>query len=86
MRYGRGDKSPVDLGPVAVGNPDFTEFTDADGKTLPFHGGFVKHKDGVTTTRYVILGVCETRDGSVNILALHPYSVLRISADQLQSQ
>jgi hypothetical protein len=78
------DKKPVDLGPVAVSNPDFTLFTDKDGKTLPFHGGFVEHKDGVTTTRYVILGVCEARDGNVFILALHPYSVLQVSPDQLR--
>lgn len=77
VRYGPGDKRPVDLGPVSIASPDFTTFTDAAGKTLPFHGGFVRHKDGVQTTRHVILGVCEGRDGAVNMLALHPYSVLR---------
>ena len=39
---------------------------------------------GVTTTKYVILGVCEGRDGYVNIMALHPYSVLRIAPEQLK--
>ena len=60
------------------------ESHEKNGKTLPYHGGFVKHKEGVTTTRYVILGVCEGWDGFVNILALHPYSVLRVSPDQLR--
>jgi sugar lactone lactonase YvrE len=83
-RYRPGDKAPVDLGQVSIRNPDFTEFKDKDGKVLPFHGGFVKQADGRTITRYVILGVCEGRDGSVNILALHPYSVLRIGPDQLK--
>jgi sugar lactone lactonase YvrE len=81
--YRPGEKAPRDHGPVAVTNPDFTEFKGKDGKPLPFHGGFVKVGD-VTTTRYVILGVCEGRDGSVNILALHPYSVLRVPPEQLK--
>ena len=63
--------------------PNFTEFVDKNGKPLPFHGGFGKFGD-VTTTKYVILGVCEGRDGHVNILALHPYSVLRIAPEQLK--
>ena len=80
VRFRPGDKAPVDLGAVAVRNPDFTEFASQDGKQLPFHGGFPKLKNGKTITRYVILGVCETKDGNVNILALHPYSVLQVRA------
>ena len=84
VRFAPGDTDPVDLGPVAIRNPDFTEFTDEKGKPLPAHGGFVKRQDGVTTTRNVILGVCETRDGYLNVLALQPYTVLRIPPDQLR--
>src|SRR5690606_34610077 len=84
VRYRPGDKAPQDLGAVAVSNPDFTEFTDDDGKPLPFHGGFIKRDDGRTVPRYVILGVCEARDGRVYILAMHPYSVLQVSPDQLR--
>ena len=36
--------------------------------------------NGKTVTRYVIMGVCEARDGNVSILALHPYSVLQVKA------
>jgi len=32
-------------------NPNFTEFTGKDGKPLPFHGGFVKLKDGARRRR-----------------------------------
>jgi sugar lactone lactonase YvrE len=78
VSYRPGDKAPRDHGPVAVRNADFTEFVDKKGKPLPYHGGFVKAPGGVTTTRYVILGVCEARDGNVYILALHPYSVLKV--------
>ena len=83
VRYGAGDKAPIDLGAVAVQNPDFTQFKDKNGKTLPFHAGFTKLKDGTTTSKYVILGVCEARDGHLYVLALIPYTVLRISPAQL---
>ncbi len=82
VSYRPGDKAPRDHGPVAVSNPNFTEFVDKSGKPLPFHGGFGKFGD-VTTTKYVILGVCEARSGDVYILALHPYSVLKVSAKEL---
>lgn len=83
VRYGSADEAPVDLGAVAVANPDFTTFRGPDGKLLPAHGGFVRRADGVFTTRHVILGVCEGRDGYVNILALQPYTVLRLAPGQL---
>ena len=82
VSYRPGDKAPRDHGPVSVSNPNFTEFTDKNGKPLPFHGGFGKFGD-VTTTKYVTMGVCEARSGDVYILALHPYSVLKVSAKDL---
>jgi len=83
VRYRPGDKAPVDLGAVEVLNPEFTEFTDKQGKKLPFHGGFVKLDNGKTVSRYVILGVCAAKSGDVHILAMHPYSVLTVSAEQI---
>jgi hypothetical protein len=85
VRYRPGDKAPRDLGPVSVSNPNFTEFVDKQGKPLPYHGGFGKFGD-VTTTKYVILGVCEGRSGDVYIMALHPYSVLKVSAKELAAK
>lgn len=82
VSYRPGDKAPRDHGPVSVSNPNFTPFVDAAGKALPFHGGFEKFGD-VMTTKYVILGVCEARSGDVYIMALHPYSVLKVSAKEL---
>lgn len=82
VSYRSGDKAPRDRGPVSVSNPTFTEFTDKNGKPLPFHGGFGKVGD-VTTTKYVILGVCEARSGDVYIMAMHPYSALKVSAKDL---
>ncbi len=34
--------------------------------------------DGAVTTKHVILGVCQARDGAVYVLALRPYTVLKI--------
>ena len=79
VRYHPGDKAPVDLGPVSVTNPDFTQFKDASGKDLPFHAGFTKLDDGTTTTKYVTMGVCETKAGKVYAMVLHPYTVLEIT-------
>ena len=78
VSYRPGSKSPRDHGPVSITNPDYTAFTDAAGKPLPHHAGVVKMPDGVTTPRYVILGVAEGRDGSVYALALSPYTLLQV--------
>jgi hypothetical protein len=83
VSYRPGDKTPRDHGRVAVRNPDYTTFTDAKGKPLPYHGGLVKRPDGVTTTRYAVLGVCEGKDGSVYALMLHPYTVFQVGREQL---
>jgi len=82
VRYHPGDKAPQNLGPVAVRNPDFTTFKDSAGKQLPWHDGFIQVA-GVTTTRHVTMGICQGRDGAVNILAIHPYTVLRLPAEQV---
>jgi hypothetical protein len=79
-----GDKAPIDHGIVSISNPDYTPFTGTDGKPLPFHAGVHKTKEGVSTPKYVILGVCEAKDGAVNILMLSPYSVLRVNPDKLK--
>lgn len=85
VSYRSGDKAARDHGPVSVSNPNFTEFVDGSGQPLPFHGGFMKVGD-VTTTKYVILGVCESRTGDVYILALHPYSVLKVPSNELATK
>ena len=84
VSYRPGAAAPRDHGPVAIHNPDYTEFTDKAGKPLPYHGGQIKMPDGATTTRYVILGVCEAQDGSVYMLALQPYTLLQVGPGQLK--
>jgi hypothetical protein len=84
VSYRAGDNAPRDHGPVAIANPDYTEFKDKDGKPLPYTGGIVKLPDGTTTTKWVILGVCEGHDGSVYSLVLQPYTVLQVTVDKLK--
>jgi sugar lactone lactonase YvrE len=83
VSYRPGDKAPRNHGPVAVSNPNYTEFKDKSGKVLPFHGGLRSMPDGTVTTRYVILGVCQGKDGSVYMLMLHPYTVLKVTPQAL---
>jgi len=84
VSYTPGDKAPVDHGAVYITNPDYTEFTGADGKPLPFHAGVTKLPNDKTVTKYVILGVCEARNGDVHILSMHPYSVLSVKAGDIR--
>ncbi len=84
VSYRAGEKAPRDHGPVAIKNPDYTEFKDKDGKPLPFTAGIIKLPDGATTSKWVILGVCEGKDGSVYSLMLQPYTVLQVTAEQLK--
>ena len=65
---------PRDHGPLAVGNPDYVVSTDSSGKPLPYPSGMIKLADGTITTRHVILGVCQARNGDVFVLALIPYT------------
>jgi hypothetical protein len=85
VSYTRGDSSPRDRGVVNITNPDYTPFTDKAGKLLPVHGGTYKTAAGVTTTKYLTLGICQTRSNDVFVLMLHPYTVLEITPDALTS-
>ena len=84
VSYRAGDKTPRDHGRVAIANPNYTEFTDKEGKPLPWHAGLQTLADGTVTTKYVILGVCQGSDGSVYSLALQPYTLLRVRPEELR--
>jgi hypothetical protein len=84
VSYRAGDKAPRDHGPVAIANPNYTEFKDQAGKPLPAHHGVVKLPDGTTTTQYVILGATQTPDGTVYALALAPYTLLQVPPSALK--
>jgi hypothetical protein len=80
VSYTPGDKAPRDHGPVSIKNPDYAPVVDAAGKAIPFHGGLYQTPDGVTTSKHVTLGVCQSKAGAVYVLMLQPYTVLEIPA------
>lgn len=83
VSYTPGRKGPRDHGPVGIANPDYTPFTDAKGKPLPWHHTVRKEKDG-TLTPWQPLGIAAARDGSVYITTLAPFTLLRFTPDQLK--
>jgi len=76
VSYHPGDKAPVDRGALAIRNPDYTPFTDAAGKALPFHHGVKKTEDGTLVPLYT-LGICQSHDGTVTVTNLCPFSILQ---------
>jgi sugar lactone lactonase YvrE len=81
--YRPDTKAPRDHGPVGVANPDFTKFTDAGGKPLPWHHTMTKAKDG-TLTPWVPMGVCAVPDGAVYIVTIAPHTLLRFAPEKLR--
>jgi hypothetical protein len=78
-----GDKVPRDHGPVGVANPDFTKFTDDNGKPLPWHHTMRKEKDG-TLTPWQPMGVCASKDGGVYVMTIAPFTLLKFDADKVK--
>jgi hypothetical protein len=72
-----------DLGVVAIRNKDFFDFDvpGPDGGKRPFAHGYQTLPDGTLTPRYQHLGAIVARDGTVYVLALNPYTLLRIAPD-----
>jgi hypothetical protein len=83
VSYTPGEKSPRNHGAVAIRNPTYTEFKDASGKDLPWHHGF-HTVGGRFTSKYSILGVTQDHDGAVYALALAPFTLIKVTAEQLK--
>jgi hypothetical protein len=69
------DSAPQDRGPLAISNPDYTAFVDGDNKPLPHHHGVVKHDDGQLIPRYVIMGICAAKDGTIYVTTIYPLTL-----------
>jgi sugar lactone lactonase YvrE len=81
--YRPGDKAPRDFGPVGIANPDYTSFTDAQGKPRPWHHTLRKEKDG-TLTPWVPMGVAAAADGSVYVMTIAPFTLLQFRPEQVR--
>jgi hypothetical protein len=78
-----GEAAPRDHGPVGIANPDYTPFTDAACKPLPWHHTVRRSKDG-TLTPWVPMGICAAADGTVYITTLAPFTLLRCDRAKLR--
>jgi sugar lactone lactonase YvrE len=81
--YKPGDPAPRDFGPVGIANPDYTKFTDDQGKPKPWHHTVRKSKDG-TLTPWQPMGVCGAKDGTVYVMTIAPFTLLRFEAERLK--
>ncbi len=84
VSYQPGDVAPIDHGPLAVQNPDYTTFADRKGEPIPWHHGFRIFGDGNLIPAAVLLGVCATREAQY-ILALAPLTLLEARVRNLPS-
>lgn len=76
VSYAPGDKSVRDHGLVGIANPDYVKLTDETGKQKPWHHTLRKEPDGVLTP-WQPLGICAASDGSVYVLTLAPFTLVR---------
>jgi sugar lactone lactonase YvrE len=84
VSYTPGQTRPKDHGKIAIANPDYTPFTDAKGKPLPWHHTVRKEKDD-TLVPLQPMGICEARDGSgVYVLTIAPFTLTKIETDKLK--
>ena len=75
VSYRGSDAAPTDRGPIAISNPDYTEWKDEGGKNLPWHHGVLRLEDGTLLPRYVIMGICAGHDGTVYLTTLYPLTL-----------
>ncbi|MCM8817399.1 MAG: hypothetical protein NC913_07830 [Candidatus Omnitrophica bacterium] len=78
VRYNTKKNKMEALGVIAVENPDYFEFTTADGKPKPFTHGFHKLPDGTLTPLHVHMAMIATHDGTLYATVLYPFTLLKI--------
>jgi hypothetical protein len=83
VSYKPGDSAAVNHGPLAVGNPDFTNFTNRRREPLPWHHGFYRFGDGNLLPRYTVMGICAARSGTVYLTTLAPFTLHEVRPRQV---
>ena len=83
VSYQPGTAAPVDHGPIAIGNPEYTPLIDADGKPLPYHHGVYRADDQNLLPRYTIMSICAVSDGTVYMTTLYPFTLHEIHIPKL---
>ncbi len=82
----RYDRKWTDLGVLYVRNPDFTEFKDAAGKPKPWHHGFWTTPDGKLTPLHHHMAIKATRDGTIYVTIIAPFTLLRVEWSGLHAK
>lgn len=75
VSYQPGAAGCIDHGPIAIRNPDYTEFKDAAGKDLPWHHGVYRLPEGTMLPRYTIMGICAAKSGTIYVTTLAPFTL-----------
>jgi hypothetical protein len=69
VSYSFGDKEPIDHGPIAIGNPGYTDFKG------PYQHGVHRPFGDHLVPRYVVMGICAAKAGTVYLTTLYPFTV-----------
>jgi hypothetical protein len=83
VSWAPGDAVVVNHGRVGVANPGFTNFNDATGKQKPWHHTMPKTADG-TLSPWQPMGVSPARDGTVHLMTIAPFTILRFERSRLR--
>lgn len=83
VSYKPGSAGPRDHGIVGIANPSFAKLVDDQGKPRPLFHTIRKTKDG-TLTPWVPMGVCGAADGSVYVLTIAPFTLIKCTAEQVK--
>ena len=78
VSYRPGQVTPRDRGKVGIANPNYTTFTDDQGKPKPWHHTVRKAKDG-TLAPWQPMGICAARDACVHIMTIAPFTLIKFA-------
>lgn len=84
IRHDSASGKMVDMGVLAITNPEFFDFSkgpgkNEDGTPRPTHG-FHRLPDGTLTPLHVVLAMIVARDGTIYATSLYPFTLMRIEA------
>lgn len=82
IRHDSASGKMVDMGVLAITNPEFFDFSkgpgkNEDGTPRPTHG-FHRLPDGTLTPLHVVLAMIVARDGTIYATSLYPFTLMRI--------
>jgi hypothetical protein len=83
VRFDPKSGSTRDLGVLAVKNPGFFDFGKPGGKRPPYSHGYHTLPDGTLTPLHHHMALIVTRDGTIWVTVLYPFTLLRIAPADL---